>query len=247
MNFLTIWLRIIKDFDISANDALVLEFIYQACHFKESEHPGWCYASKIYISEKLHIKMRSLYNSFNELENKGLIERDQMTSWIKTTTKYNQIHAVAQTKEEDEKLQKTKKIVDSAKFAHRVQDVHSDSAKFAVDGVQNLHTNIYNKDIYLNNIYKEFLFFDEEFQKVWIGYLHMRKKIKKPTTEYAEQLALKKLAKLSKNKKEDAIEIVNQSIMNSWQGLFPLKQNNNKKINDYSTDEIWSEKDFRKD
>lgn len=51
-------------------------------------------------------------------------------------------------------------------------------------------------------------------------------------TKYKEigaQAALKKLAEISNGDEETAIKIINQSIENSWKGLFELK--NNKKIN----------------
>lgn len=76
----------------------------------------------------------------------------------------------------------------------------------------------------LKEIYKNYLFFDEEFLITWNKYLSMRVKIKKPATEDAEILGLNKLSKLSNNKKSLAIEIVEQSIMNSWQGIFELKE-----------------------
>ena len=52
----------------------------------------------------------------------------------------------------------------------------------------------------------------------------MRKAIKKPLTTYGLELAIKKLKNLSGDINEQ-VEIVNQSVMNSWQGLFPLKNN----------------------
>jgi len=61
------------------------------------------------------------------------------------------------------------------------------------------------------------------FIKVWKEYLKMRKKIKKPMTEYAKELALRKLSKLSDNE-EEQIAILTQSIINSWQGIYPLKK-----------------------
>jgi hypothetical protein len=56
----------------------------------------------------------------------------------------------------------------------------------------------------------------------------MRKKIKKPMTERAEELLIKKLNDLSGNEKEQ-IAILNQSIMNSWLGVFPLRGDYNGK------------------
>ena len=48
-----------------------------------------------------------------------------------------------------------------------------------------------------------------------------RKKLKKPMTDYAKKLLLGKLSKLAKTEQEQ-IAILNQSIENGWQGVFPL-------------------------
>jgi hypothetical protein len=55
-------------------------------------------------------------------------------------------------------------------------------------------------------------------------FIDYRKQIKKPLTVKALNLNLKELNKLTSDDKTK-IAILNQSIMNSWQGLFPLKQN----------------------
>lgn len=62
--------------------------------------------------------------------------------------------------------------------------------------------------------------------KEWNEFLTMRKKIKKPMTEYARTLAMTKLLKL-KNEGSPPIEVLNQSIMGCYQGLFPLNSNKN--------------------
>jgi len=63
----------------------------------------------------------------------------------------------------------------------------------------------------------------DNFKKAWKDFKTMRKKIRKTMTERAEELIIKKLDKLS-NSEEKQIAILNQSIMNSWQGVFPLKE-----------------------
>ena len=66
---------------------------------------------------------------------------------------------------------------------------------------------------------------DELLNQAFLDYIEMRKKIKKPlATERAMKLAMDNLKKLSNGDNDVAIQILNQSIMNSWQGLFPLKQ-----------------------
>ncbi len=54
-------------------------------------------------------------------------------------------------------------------------------------------------------------------------FIEFRKKIKKPMTDRAVELLLKELNKLS-DSEEEQIEILNQSILNGWQGVFALKK-----------------------
>ena len=51
----------------------------------------------------------------------------------------------------------------------------------------------------------------------------MRKSIKKPMTDRAKQLLVKKLSSMTCDVREQ-IAILEQSTLNCWQGLFPLKQ-----------------------
>lgn len=64
---------------------------------------------------------------------------------------------------------------------------------------------------------------DEAFEE----YVKFRKQIKKPMTDRAKQLALSKLQKMTSDIDEQ-IAILDQSVMNGWQGLFPLKESSKK-------------------
>ena len=64
-----------------------------------------------------------------------------------------------------------------------------------------------------------------ELEKTVIEFEKMRKLIKAPLTPKAKELMLKKLDKLASTDAEK-IEILNQSIENSWKGIFPLRQEN---------------------
>ena len=65
---------------------------------------------------------------------------------------------------------------------------------------------------------------DEALNKTFADYVAMRKELKKPMTERAISLAINKLNDLSNGDNDKAIKILEQSIMNSWQGLFELKE-----------------------
>lgn len=59
------------------------------------------------------------------------------------------------------------------------------------------------------------------------AFVKMRQKIKKPLTEEGIELIEEKLTKLSNGDEAVKIEILNQSIENSWQGVFEVKSNRN--------------------
>lgn len=95
---------------------------------------------------------------------------------------------------------------------------------------------------------KEKYFDSEKLNSVFFDFIQMRKKIKAPMTDKAIDLAVSKLKKLSEIPFSDgeinedvAIEILNNSIMNNWKGLFPLKENKNRDSgNDAgSFEEMW--------
>lgn len=56
-------------------------------------------------------------------------------------------------------------------------------------------------------------------------FIKMRVTIKKPLTTKALELLINKLQKLSSDENEQ-IEILNNSIINNWQGIFPLNTQN---------------------
>ena len=63
---------------------------------------------------------------------------------------------------------------------------------------------------------------ETELDKVLKNFIEFRKTIKKPLTPYALELLKKKLDRLA-NDDETKIKILNQSILNGWQGIYSLR------------------------
>lgn len=59
-------------------------------------------------------------------------------------------------------------------------------------------------------------------EDAWNSYVEMRKKVRKPMTGKAVDLAVAELEKL-REQGSDPRAVLDQSVLNSWQGLFPLK------------------------
>lgn len=85
-------------------------------------------------------------------------------------------------------------------------------------------------------------FNDEQIKNTIYEFIKMRKTIKKPLTTRGLELLIKKLYTMTTNIDEQ-IEILNNSIMNNWQGIFPLKKEkqykNKGSFDDFK--EIWEE------
>jgi predicted phage replisome organizer len=65
---------------------------------------------------------------------------------------------------------------------------------------------------------------DPELNQAILAFVEYRKSVKKPMTDHAIKLLISKLNGMTTYIPEQ-IEILNQSIVNGWQGIFPLKDN----------------------
>lgn len=65
---------------------------------------------------------------------------------------------------------------------------------------------------------------DDSLNNAIVEFVKMRKGMKKPMTDRGVELMMLKLNEISVDPKEQ-VEIINQSIMNGWLGVFPLKNN----------------------
>lgn len=61
--------------------------------------------------------------------------------------------------------------------------------------------------------------------EAWDAYVEMRKKIKKPLTEYASILAVRKLGDLLRGGHQPQ-DVLDQSTFNCWQGLYAIREMN---------------------
>ena len=72
---------------------------------------------------------------------------------------------------------------------------------------------------------------DEKLNESFKDYIEYRRSIRKPLTGKGIELAIKKLDSLTADN-DIKIEIINQSIMNGWTGLFPLKSDSKNSVKD---------------
>ena len=101
-----------------------------------------------------------------------------------------------------------------------------------ISGVSNTQSKV-NKskvnNIKRNNKEKDFIFNRPNWIPVetWTQFEAMRIKIKKPLTPYAAYLITLELQKIKEKHNHDPVEVLNQSIKNSYQDVYPLKNGGN--------------------
>jgi len=72
-----------------------------------------------------------------------------------------------------------------------------------------------------------------EYDIAFKNYVEMRTKKKTPTTENAISLIKLELERLAPRNENKQIQILNQSIMRGWTGVFPLKETEEPKTNSH--------------
>lgn len=101
--------------------------------------------------------------------------------------------------------------------------------KMSAQSIENRDKSIENRDkskdikkVGLSDVLED-LVPNEKLKKAFLDFIEMRKLIKKPLTPQALKLAIGKVSELSGGDVEKAVQIIDQSVLNNWQGLYPLK------------------------
>jgi phage replication O-like protein O len=111
------------------------------------------------------------------------------------------------------------------KMHRTVPIIETDCIQKCIQSVPIIEAHKRKKDTYTKDTIqktRDFAFLkDKEFEVAFNDFLTMRKEKRKPATERARELVL---IELHKYDIKTAIIMLEQSIMNSWQGVFPLKK-----------------------
>lgn len=173
----------------------------------------WFQRTNYSLTGMMSISESALIRARNELKQLGLI--DFVSSKKRgTCTKYHLLNPTKQctkdgTKEVQKEYKRSTKEVQNADIIKPKLKTETKTKK----GNTNVLPEKYVPDEALNHAIVEFIEF--------------RKKIKKPMTDRAVKLLIKTLNGLSPDV-DTQIAIIDQSIFNNWQGVFPLKEGNSK-------------------
>lgn len=186
---------------------------------------GYAYPSYRQIKDVSKIKHdQTLINSLNSLINKGYVIKETVkgigNKYVLPTAKI-------------EYLQKCSTLINEVPPTAKIEDdlLHKCST---TNTNTNTNTNTkYNSDQSLKSVVDKYTS-NQDLSKTINEFIQYRKIQKKPLkSEYALNLILKKLDKIA-NCDKSKIEILNNSIMNGWQGIFEIKQKDGEQKNGFS-------------
>lgn len=174
-------------------------------------------------NELIPVQRGSFITSVRKLCDRWKWSNTKVTAYLKLLKQMNMIDYTSDTK-------KTLVTIENYSVYQDSNDTETTEERQEKDAkTSQKHTNKNEKND--KNINKQQQGFDsvinaytenEELKISILDFIKMRKAIKKPLTDHALELILKKLNTLANNDREKIL-ILNQSIMNSWQGIFELK------------------------
>ena len=191
--------------DLKANTKILLLILISY----ENEVEGYSYPSQTRLLKETSLSKATLLKCLNELERKGYIKRvkekgENNKYYIASSVKIDadtSIKNSTTTSAKNDTATSTK----NSTLKELNKNIKKEKEKSNIDKIIEAYTN--------NDLLAEAL---KDFMK-------MRKAIKKPLTDRAMKGILAKLNNFTADDLEK-IEILENSIVNCWQGIFPLKE-----------------------
>lgn len=175
---------------------------------------GYCFASNEYLAKIFQEDVSTISRKLKKLETKKYVE---------IVYKRRGCEIVAR------EIRLTKMSFDESQNCHSTIDkkiirTNDENAKDNIISINNININKESKKERktYDELLKDFSLSDK-LTKTIMDFIQMRKFIKKPLTNRGLELMINKLQKMSSNE-EEQIKILEQSIMNNWQGIFEIKK-----------------------
>ena len=163
---------------------------------------GYCWASNNYFAKLYQVSDRSIRDWLNKLEEKKYIHREYI---YKDNSKEIEERKITITPTEEKFLRYGRNIPEGAEEKNR----------------RGTEKNCRENNTSSNNTFNNTYYINKELNDLFIDFLKMRKKLKAVNSERAINSLIKTLSEYDDDTKYKMIE---NSITNSWKGVFPLKE-----------------------
>ncbi|HIQ28902.1 MAG TPA: helix-turn-helix domain-containing protein [Sulfurovum sp.] len=73
---------------LSNNEYCIADAVYHLSHNPDSIAPGWCFARREKLGKFFGLSRRTVINAISKLKDKGLLDIDKETNYLRTTKKW---------------------------------------------------------------------------------------------------------------------------------------------------------------
>lgn len=201
-NYINIQSFMVKDLKLKGNELLVYAIIYGFSQNGEDKYTG----SIQYLADWTNSTKQGIMKCLKSLVEKCLIEKNEI---FKNGVKFVEYNC--------------------SEFTSGKQSLLDNETKFNGGSKQslpnNIINNIENNNIIIKENIKEKYFENDELNETFIEYLNLRKKLKAVNSDRAIKMLINELNSYDDDVK---IKMLEQSIVNSWKSVYPLKNQNKK-------------------
>lgn len=218
---------------------------------------GYCWASNSYFEQLYGVSKQTIINWINSLKKGGYIktkiEYESNSKTVKQRTIYicdaqvtsKKIKCASPSKENFSSPGKENSTTLVKNICHPGKESLTTPGKENFTDNNTVINNTNNITVNKKEIYKEKdspieSIEDSDLKKAYREFIKMRKQMKSPMTDRAIALLINKLDKMTTDK-EMQISILNQSILNGWKSVYPLKDDSLTKRQDNTSSNIFTE------
>lgn len=211
--FKGIWIP--KDVWLDDRLSALDKFILMEIDSLDSDETG-CYASNKYIAEFCQCSETKVSKAISKLIEYGYLYV-QSFDGRQRTLKSNILQG---------RLVKSASLVKNARQTSKKCEADKQKVQESNNNRETVIEKKERKKENYDSIIDEFVL-AEDVKAALREFIKMRKLIKKPMTDRALKLLINRVGELATNEAEQ-VAIINQSIVNSWQNVYPLKDGNKK-------------------
>lgn len=232
-NYLQIQGWMINELKLKGNELMIFAIIYGFTQ----DGIQWFEGSRQYLADWCNSTKQGIQKNLKALvEKKLLIKEDVILNNVKFCKYRANLDLINNNDTQSTKLSTPVNKVDHPSQQSCPNNTNNNTSNNNIVSKKEADTKSY--DDILHNKLK-----DEELINIFKEFIKMRKMIKAPLTNKALELSISKIHKLAPGDIEKQKEIVNQSVMNSWKGLFPLREDKKKQANNFNQ-RTYSQEDF---
>ena len=178
---------------------------------------GYCYATNSYFANLYDVHKNTAGTWINNLEKLGYIKSRIIYETGTKNVKERQLFIVTPINEKIDRYQQKDCDPINEKIDTPINEkIEDNNTRYNNTRYNNKKINKKEK-VEIESVYKS-----KEFEKAFYDFIDMRYEIKKIPTKRAMEMIIKKLEKV--DNEELAIQMLERSIINSWQDVFEIKE-----------------------